>query len=85
MQKYNIYYSIIAFYLGLKCNVDASIFKEEGCYAIDMCFRWDRWEYIRQRQLSLRPLTIQRSENKRFKRNDKLIWQFEIFFGVYQT
>ncbi|AES64716.1 hypothetical protein MTR_2g028970 [Medicago truncatula] len=31
----------------VKCNVDTTIFKEQGCYGIGMCLRGDRGEFIR--------------------------------------
>jgi ribonuclease HI len=31
----------------VKCNVDAAIFKEQGCYGVGMCLREDRGEFIR--------------------------------------
>jgi len=31
---------------GVKCNVDASIFKDQGCYGVGMCLRGENGKYI---------------------------------------
>ncbi|AES97591.1 hypothetical protein MTR_5g056500 [Medicago truncatula] len=41
----------------VKCNVDATIFKDQGCYGIDMCLTGDRGEFMRAKTAWYRGLS----------------------------
>lgn len=70
----------------VKCNVDTTIFKEQGCYGIGMCLRGDRGEFIRAKATWYKGIPQSKEVKARgLKEMIKWTWYFEVFFNVYRT